>query len=260
MMILKLATGEIYFNDYFYKICCLRRGGEQDQLVFIGQINFQKSAVFSESTIISNVFRKIGLLQNQLESDDVSARVLTNAHMSSDERSASNCRKKVSCLYFRINEDIAVQVKVFIKTLPFAPVYPIWKQSLLLGEIVFLHDVRPLDSRWTMWGKFIHVFVINGKLKKDRSKTWNAVLKNLSISFRYVGKRSFQNLWKMINAILFSLTKKIIFSKRPSRKLPKLSMVCTLRLSCVQKIQTTFTRSNKSFPLALQNTSKDKRT
>ena len=115
MMILKLATGEIYFNNYFYKICCLRRGGEQDQLVYIGQINFQKSAEFSESTIISNVFRKIGLLQNQLESDDFSARVLSNAHLRSDERSASNWKKKISCFYFQINEDIALQIKVFIK-------------------------------------------------------------------------------------------------------------------------------------------------
>ena len=109
--------GENYFKKYYFcrRFVVWGERQEHDQFVYIGQNQLQKIAEFSESTIFLNVLRELGLFQNQLKSDDVSARVLMNAHLRSDERSASNCRKKVSCLYFQINEDIAVQVKVLSK-------------------------------------------------------------------------------------------------------------------------------------------------
>ena len=115
--------GEIYFNKYFImRFYVWGEGREQDQLVYIGEIQLQKNNEFSESTIFSNVLGKIGLFQNQLESDDVSASVIKNAHVRSDERSASNWNKKTSCFYIQNNEDIAVQANFFFQNLNFCAV------------------------------------------------------------------------------------------------------------------------------------------
>ena len=44
-------------------------------------------------------------------------------------------------------------------------------ESRVFRSDCFLHDVHQLESRRLIRGKFFHVFVRNGKIKKDRPKT-----------------------------------------------------------------------------------------
>ena len=102
-------------TSIFHEIYCLGwRGVTRSTRLFWTEVS-PKVAEFSESTIFSNVLRRVGLFQNQLKSDDVSARVLTNAQLRSDERSASRGKKKISCFTFKSMETSPYRKSFFLR-------------------------------------------------------------------------------------------------------------------------------------------------